>query len=173
VFRAHVEENNLGSDQHSRRATMALSPETLIFVDIDGVLNVGIRDGGGKMAPISFSLDNLNKALGVLQKMQHGGEIDVESANTVDKIISVALHSLEDVDEESTTYHELLTNSPHAPGNFGPHLHFRQTPCDHDPSSWSSQACRAFIDLAKTSICQESRAVGEGHRCHARRTLCI
>jgi len=96
---------------------MALSPETLIFVDIDGVLNVGIRDGGGKMAPISFSLDNLNKALGVLQKIQHGGEIDVESANTVDKLVSVALHSLEDVDEESTTYHELLTNSPHAPGN--------------------------------------------------------
>jgi len=96
---------------------MALSPETLIFVDIDGVLNVGIRDGSGKMAPISFSVDNLNKALGELQKMQHGFEIDLESANTVDRIISVAVHSLEDVDEESTTYHELLTNSPHAPGN--------------------------------------------------------
>ena len=62
-------------------------------------------------------MDNLNTALGVLRKMQHGGEIDVESANTVDRIISVAVHRLEDVDEESTTYHELLTNTPHAPGN--------------------------------------------------------
>lgn len=86
---------------------MTSSPDTLIFVDVDGVLNVGIRDENPAMPALDFSMENLSTCYSIL----NSGKVAAEDAATVDKILSVAAHSLEPLSEDYATYGELLTDN--------------------------------------------------------------
>lgn len=86
---------------------MASSPGTLIFVDVDGVLNVGIKDENPEMPALDFSMQNLSTCYSI----RRSGKIAAEDAATVDKILSVAAHSLEPLSEDYATYQELLIDS--------------------------------------------------------------
>jgi len=93
--------------QFSQLATTASPPDTLIFVDVDGVLNVGIKDENPKVAALDFSKDNLSSCYAILRS----GRASADEADIVDKILSVEACSL-DLAEGFATYGELLSNNP-------------------------------------------------------------
>jgi len=94
--------------QFSELATAASPPDTLIFVDVDGVLNVGIKDTNPVVPALDFSKDNLSSCYSILRS----GRASAEEADIVDKILSVEAHSLEPFGEGFVTYGELLSNNP-------------------------------------------------------------
>lgn len=91
---------------------LAAAPDTLIFVDVDGVLNVGIKDENPKVPALDFSKDNLNACYSILRS----GKASVDEADIVDKILSVEACSLGHLGEGYATYGEMLSNNPDSVG---------------------------------------------------------
>lgn len=89
--------------RRSRPAAKA-GPDTLIFVDVDGVLNVGIKDDDPKSQALSLSLENLTHCY----ETQHRAT-DPASLAIMDKLLSASRLNLESLGEEYATYEELLS----------------------------------------------------------------
>jgi len=86
-----------------RRKKAAATPQTLIFVDVDGVLNVGVNDG--KSNPICFSMSNLERC----EILQHT-TLDPADSGIVDRLVAVSTRTLENSGENPhTTYKNMAS----------------------------------------------------------------
>eukprot|EP00930_Biecheleria_cincta_P075666 TRINITY_DN62842_c0_g1_i1.p1 TRINITY_DN62842_c0_g1~~TRINITY_DN62842_c0_g1_i1.p1 ORF type:complete len:373 (+),score=63.64 TRINITY_DN62842_c0_g1_i1:29-1147(+) len=104
----NVSSLDMRSEQHSQLAMTASMPDTLIFVDVDGVLNVGIKDEDPAVPALDFSMANLS----MCYEIHCSGRCSAKDVEILDKIFSVEACSLEFLGEGYATYGELLRNNP-------------------------------------------------------------
>lgn len=81
-------------------------PETLLFVDIDGVLNVAVREETEH--PLSVSKQNLDRAKALISR----GNIESATLSTCNRLLAICAHGLESQGEgSSSTYAEFCSGS--------------------------------------------------------------
>jgi hypothetical protein len=76
--------------------------DTLILIDVDGVLNVGMKEPSG--APLLLDTHNINVAL------RRRLSPSAAAANTIARIVSVIDRPLQEINGESATYMDLVAD---------------------------------------------------------------
>mmetsp|Transcript_82450 Transcript_82450/g.176634 ORF Transcript_82450/g.176634 Transcript_82450/m.176634 type:complete len:356 (-) Transcript_82450:83-1150(-) len=83
--------------------------KTIFFVDVDGVLNIGVKDGG--KSPLGFSDKNIEHALEMYQGRPHVVGQHVHQQDIASMEFLVAVHSRRVGHDEDTTYGDFASDS--------------------------------------------------------------